>query len=120
MIKPNGEVQITDITENSAKLHWLIPEPQKVYVYHITVTSGHDHSLVLKLNLTNNERVIGDLQSGQKYHVAITGYHNAQAKATYRGTFNTSKLSWVLELSALFFLSILGFGYKKKQTSMLS
>ncbi|XP_058041029.1 collagen alpha-3(VI) chain isoform X15 [Ahaetulla prasina] len=92
VIKHNGEVQITDITENSAKLHWTIPEPQKVYVYHITVTSAHDHSLVVKLNLTSNERVIGGLQSGQKYHVAITGYHNAQAKATYRGTFNTKSM----------------------------
>uniref|UniRef100_A0A670XMT6 Collagen type VI alpha 3 chain n=1 Tax=Pseudonaja textilis TaxID=8673 RepID=A0A670XMT6_PSETE len=99
VIKNNGEVKITDITENSAKLHWMIPEPQKVYTYHITVTSAHDHSLVVKLNLTSNERVIGGLQSGEKYDVTITGYHNAQAKATYRGTFNTSKLSWVLELT---------------------
>ncbi|XP_063173909.1 collagen alpha-3(VI) chain isoform X3 [Candoia aspera] len=89
VIKHNGEVQITDITENSAKLHWTIPEPQKVYVYDITVTSAHDHSLVVKLNLTSNERVIGGLRSGQKYDVAITGYHNTQAKATYRGAFNT-------------------------------
>uniref|UniRef100_A0A8C5WN44 Collagen alpha-3(VI) chain n=1 Tax=Laticauda laticaudata TaxID=8630 RepID=A0A8C5WN44_LATLA len=95
VIKNNGEVKITDITENSAKLHWMIPEPQKVYTYHITVTSAHDHSLVVKLNLTSNERVIGGLQSGEKYDVTITGYHNAQAKATYRGTFNTSKLSWI-------------------------
>ncbi|XP_026563430.1 collagen alpha-3(VI) chain [Pseudonaja textilis] len=92
VIKNNGEVKITDITENSAKLHWMIPEPQKVYTYHITVTSAHDHSLVVKLNLTSNERVIGGLQSGEKYDVTITGYHNAQAKATYRGTFNTKSM----------------------------
>uniref|UniRef100_A0A8C6XXS5 Collagen alpha-3(VI) chain n=1 Tax=Naja naja TaxID=35670 RepID=A0A8C6XXS5_NAJNA len=92
VIKHNGEVKISDITENSAKLHWMIPEPQKVYTYHITVTSAHDHSLVVKLNLTSNERVIGGLQSGEKYDVTITGYHNAQAKATYRGTFNTKSM----------------------------
>ncbi|XP_025027468.1 collagen alpha-3(VI) chain isoform X3 [Python bivittatus] len=92
VIKHSGEVQITDITENSAKLHWTIPELQKVYVYDITVTSAHDHSLAVKLNLTGNERVIGGLRSGQKYYVAITGYHNAQAKATYRGAFNTKSM----------------------------
>ncbi|XP_070588380.1 collagen alpha-3(VI) chain isoform X4 [Erythrolamprus reginae] len=100
VIKHNGEVQITDITENSAKLHWTIPEPQKVYVYHITVTTARDHSLVVKLNLTSNERVVGGLQSGQKYYVGITGYHNAQAKATYRGTFNTRSMPAVKVPSA--------------------
>ncbi|KAK9410969.1 collagen alpha-3VI chain-like [Crotalus adamanteus] len=100
VIKHNGDVQITDITENSAKLHWMIPELQKVYVYDIIVTSAHDHSLVVKLNLTSNERVIGGLQSGQKYHVAITGYHNAQAKATYKGTFNTKSMPAVKGPSA--------------------
>ncbi|XP_039182233.1 collagen alpha-3(VI) chain isoform X11 [Crotalus tigris] len=100
VIKHNGDVQITDITENSAKLHWMIPELQKVYVYDIIVTSAHDHSLVVKLNLTSNERVIGGLQSGQKYHVAITGYHNAQAKATYKGIFNTKSMPAVKGPSA--------------------
>lgn len=91
-----GEVQVTDITENSAKLQWVNPEPQQVYVYDITITSAHDHSIVLKLNLTGTDRVIGGLRSGQKYHVLVTGYHNAQARATYKGTFSTSKSSWHL------------------------
>nr|XP_028558924.1 collagen alpha-3(VI) chain isoform X16 [Podarcis muralis] len=92
VVKHAGEVQITDITENSAKLHWVNPEPQHVFVYDITITSAHDHSLVLKLNLTGTERVIGGLRSGQKYNVFVTGYHNAQAKATYRGTFSTKSM----------------------------
>ncbi|XP_077774808.1 collagen alpha-3(VI) chain isoform X7 [Podarcis muralis] len=92
VVKRAGEVQITDITENSAKLHWVNPEPQHVFVYDITITSAHDHSLVLKLNLTGTERVIGGLRSGQKYNVFVTGYHNAQAKATYRGTFSTKSM----------------------------
>ncbi|XP_053218729.1 collagen alpha-3(VI) chain isoform X15 [Podarcis raffonei] len=92
VVKHTGEVQITDITENSAKLHWVNPEPQHVFVYDITITSAHDHSLVLKLNLTGTERVIGGLRSGQKYNVFVTGFHNAQAKATYKGTFSTKSM----------------------------
>ncbi|CAI5761852.1 collagen alpha-3(VI) chain isoform X1 [Podarcis lilfordi] len=92
VVKHTGEVQITDITENSAKLHWVNPEPQHVFVYDITITSAHDHSLVLKLNLTGTERVIGGLRSGQKYNVFVTGFHNSQAKATYRGTFSTKSM----------------------------
>uniref|UniRef100_A0A8D0GWS9 Collagen alpha-3(VI) chain n=1 Tax=Sphenodon punctatus TaxID=8508 RepID=A0A8D0GWS9_SPHPU len=85
-----SEIQVTDITENSAKLHWVTPEPQNIYVYDITITSALDQSLVLKLNLTGTERVIGGLGSGQKYHVIITGYHKSQAKVTYMGTFTTT------------------------------
>nr|XP_034995233.1 collagen alpha-3(VI) chain isoform X11 [Zootoca vivipara] len=92
VVKHTGEIQITDITENSAKLHWVNPEPQHVFVYDITITSAHDHSLVLKLNLTGTERVIGGLGSGQKYNVFVTGYHNAQARAAYKGTFSTKSM----------------------------
>ncbi|XP_054850273.1 collagen alpha-3(VI) chain [Eublepharis macularius] len=87
-----GEVLVTDITENSAKLHWAEPEPQHASIYNITITLAHDHSLVLKLNLTGTERVIGGLGSGQKYHVVVTGYPNAHVKATYTGTFSTKAM----------------------------
>ncbi|XP_062972130.1 collagen alpha-3(VI) chain isoform X1 [Elgaria multicarinata webbii] len=89
VVKHGGGVQITDITENSAKLQWVNPEPQHVHIYEVMITSADDHSLVLKLNLTTTERVIGGLGSGQKYHVTVTGYWKAQAKVTYRGTFST-------------------------------
>uniref|UniRef100_A0A8C4W0S4 Collagen type VI alpha 3 chain n=1 Tax=Gopherus evgoodei TaxID=1825980 RepID=A0A8C4W0S4_9SAUR len=87
-----SEIQITDITENSAKLRWVNPEPQTLDFFDVTITSAQDHSLVLKLNLTSTERVIGGLRSGQKYQVAITGYHKSQVRVTYMGTFSTSKL----------------------------
>uniref|UniRef100_A0A8C3HUR3 Collagen type VI alpha 3 chain n=1 Tax=Chrysemys picta bellii TaxID=8478 RepID=A0A8C3HUR3_CHRPI len=90
-VKVESEIQITDITENSAKLRWVNPEPQTVDFFDISITSTQDHSLVLKLNLTSTERVIGGLSSGQKYQVAITGYHKSQVKVTYMGTFSTSK-----------------------------
>ncbi|KAM9123901.1 collagen alpha-3(VI) chain isoform 3-T3 [Pangshura tecta] len=92
-VKVESEIQITDITENSAKLRWVNPEPQTLDFFDITITSAQDHSLVLKLNLTSTERVIGGLRSGQKYQVAITGYHKSQVKVTYMGTFSTKSMS---------------------------
>ncbi|XP_075790156.1 collagen alpha-3(VI) chain isoform X2 [Pelodiscus sinensis] len=91
-VKAESEIQITDITENSAKLRWVSPGPLPLDFFDITLTSAHDHSLVLKLNLTSTERVIGGLRSGQKYHVTITGYHKSQAKATFTGTFSTKSV----------------------------
>uniref|UniRef100_A0A674IRD5 Collagen type VI alpha 3 chain n=1 Tax=Terrapene triunguis TaxID=2587831 RepID=A0A674IRD5_9SAUR len=91
-VKVESEIQITDITENSAKLRWVNPEPQTVDFFDISITSTQDHSLVLKLNLTSTERVIGGLRSGQKYQVAITGYHKSQVKVIYMGTFSTKSM----------------------------
>ncbi|NXE45580.1 CO6A3 protein, partial [Casuarius casuarius] len=84
-----NDIQITDITENSAKLRWVSPEPSNSYVFDITITLAHDHSLVLKQNLTGTERIIGGLRSGQKYLVVITGYQKSQPRVTYTGTFST-------------------------------
>uniref|UniRef100_A0A8B9S333 Collagen alpha-3(VI) chain n=1 Tax=Apteryx owenii TaxID=8824 RepID=A0A8B9S333_APTOW len=84
-----NDIQITDVTENSAKLRWVSPEPSNSYVFDITVTLAHDHSLVLKQNLTGSERIIGGLRSGQKYLVVITGYQKSQPRVTYTGTFST-------------------------------
>ncbi|XP_064371463.1 collagen alpha-3(VI) chain isoform X9 [Dromaius novaehollandiae] len=84
-----NDIQITDVTENSAKLRWVSPEPSNSYVFEITITLAHDHSLVLKQNLTGTERIIGGLRSGQKYLVVITGYQKSQPRVTYTGTFST-------------------------------
>ncbi|XP_067994165.1 collagen alpha-3(VI) chain [Melanerpes formicivorus] len=83
------EIQITDVTENSARLRWASPEAQSSYAFDITVTLAHDHSLVQKQNLTGTEHVIQGLRSGQKYLVVITGYQKSQPKVTYTGTFST-------------------------------
>ncbi|XP_014449748.1 collagen alpha-3(VI) chain isoform X4 [Alligator mississippiensis] len=88
-VKMANEIQITDITETSAKLRWGNPEPESSYVFDITVTSAHDHSLVLKQNVTSTEQVIGGLRSGQKYHVVIIGYQKSQIKLNYMATFST-------------------------------
>uniref|UniRef100_A0A8C3LWH4 Collagen alpha-3(VI) chain n=1 Tax=Chrysolophus pictus TaxID=9089 RepID=A0A8C3LWH4_CHRPC len=80
---------IADVTENSARLRWASPEPHSAYVFDLTITLAHDHSLVLKQNVTGTERVIGGLRSGQKYLVFITGYLKSQPKVTYTGTFST-------------------------------
>ncbi|KAM6200001.1 collagen alpha-3(VI) chain isoform 10-T11 [Sarcoramphus papa] len=83
------DIQITDVTENSARLRWASPESHNAYAFDITVTLAHDHSLVQKQNLTGTEHVIRGLRSGQKYLVVITGYQKSQPKVTYTGTFST-------------------------------
>lgn len=99
-----NDIQITDVTENSARLRWASPEPHSAYVFDLTITLAHDHSLVLKQNVTGTERVIGGLRSGQKYLVFITGYLKSQPKVTYTGTFSTSEfISVKYQHSLLFF-----------------
>ncbi|XP_074449636.1 collagen alpha-3(VI) chain isoform X2 [Larus michahellis] len=83
------DIQITDVTENSARLRWASPEPHNTYIFDITVTLAHDHSLVQKQNLTGSEHTIRGLRSGQKYLVVVTGYQKSQPKVTYTGTFST-------------------------------
>ncbi|NXX29716.1 CO6A3 protein, partial [Nicator chloris] len=83
------DIQITDVTESSARLRWASPEPHNTF--DVTVTSAHDHSLVQRQNLTGTEHVIRGLRSGQKYVVVVTGYQKSQPKVTYTGSFSTSK-----------------------------
>ncbi|XP_031969884.1 collagen alpha-3(VI) chain isoform X10 [Corvus moneduloides] len=81
------DIQITDVTESSARLRWASPEPHNTF--DVTVTLAHDHSLVQRQNLTGTEHVIRGLRSGQKYIVVITGYQKSQPKVTYTGSFST-------------------------------
>ncbi|XP_055573961.1 collagen alpha-3(VI) chain isoform X7 [Falco cherrug] len=87
------DIQITDVTENSARLRWASPEPHNAYTFDITVTLAHDQSLVQKQNMTGTEHTIRGLRSGQKYVVVITGYQKSQPKVTYTGTFTTKTLA---------------------------
>uniref|UniRef100_A0A2R8MHM0 Collagen type VI alpha 3 chain n=1 Tax=Callithrix jacchus TaxID=9483 RepID=A0A2R8MHM0_CALJA len=91
VVKVSQEVQVFDITENSAKLHWERPDPHSPYFYDLTVTSAHDQSLVLKQNLSITDRIIGGLLPGQTYHVAVVCYLKSQVRATYHGSFSTVK-----------------------------
>ncbi|KAM4669617.1 collagen alpha-3(VI) chain [Amazona ochrocephala] len=83
------DIQITDVTETSARLRWASPEPHSAYTFEISITAAHDHSLVQNQNLTGTEHIIHGLKSGQKYLVVITGYQKSQPKVTYTGTFST-------------------------------
>ncbi|NWV80948.1 CO6A3 protein, partial [Dasyornis broadbenti] len=83
------DIQITDVTESSARLRWASPEPHNTF--DVTVTLAHDHSLVQRQNLTGTEHVIRGLRSGQKYIVVITGYQKSQSKVTYTGSFSTKR-----------------------------
>ncbi|XP_051479342.1 collagen alpha-3(VI) chain isoform X6 [Apus apus] len=83
------EIQITEVTESSARLRWASPEPTSTYTFDVTITSAQDHLLVQKQNLTSTEHLVQGLASGQKYLVAITGFQKSQPKVTYTGTFST-------------------------------
>uniref|UniRef100_A0A4X1TA41 Collagen type VI alpha 3 chain n=1 Tax=Sus scrofa TaxID=9823 RepID=A0A4X1TA41_PIG len=89
--KAPREVHVSEITENSAKLHWERPEPPSPYFYDLTVTSAQDQSLVLKQNLTVPDRVIGGLLAGHTYHVSVVCYLKSQVRATYHGSFSTKR-----------------------------
>ncbi|XP_030873025.1 collagen alpha-3(VI) chain isoform X1 [Leptonychotes weddellii] len=90
-VKAFREVQVSDITENSAKLHWERPEPPSPYFYDLTITSAHDQSLVLRQNLSVTERTVGGLLAGHTYHVAVVCYLKSQVRAAYQGSFSTSE-----------------------------
>ncbi|ELW63563.1 Collagen alpha-3(VI) chain [Tupaia chinensis] len=89
--KASQEIQVTEVTENSAKLQWERPEPPGPYSYDLTVTSAHDQALVLRQNLTVTSRVIGGLLAGQTYHVSVICYLQSQIRATYQGSVSTKK-----------------------------
>ncbi|XP_061234987.1 collagen alpha-3(VI) chain isoform X21 [Neopsephotus bourkii] len=83
------DIQITDVTETSARLRWASPEPHNAYTFEISISAAHDHSLVQNQNLTGTEHIIHGLKSGQKYVVVVIGYQKSQPKVTYTGTFST-------------------------------
>lgn len=82
---------MSDVTENSAKLHWERPEPPGPYFYDLTVTLAHDQSLVLRQNLSVTERAVGGLLAGHTYHVAVVCYLKSQVRAAYQASFSTSE-----------------------------
>ncbi|XP_029394291.1 collagen alpha-3(VI) chain isoform X2 [Mus pahari] len=91
LARVSREVQVSEVTENSARLHWERPEPSSSYFYDLTITSAHDQSLVLRQNLTVTDRVVGGLLAGQLYHVVVVSYLQSQVRAVYQGSFNTKK-----------------------------
>lgn len=82
---------MSEVTENSAKLHWERPEPPSPYLYNLTVTSARDQAVVLKQNLTVTDRVVGGLLPGQTYHVTVICSLRSQVRGVYQGSFSTSK-----------------------------
>ncbi|XP_044801277.2 collagen alpha-3(VI) chain isoform X6 [Bubalus bubalis] len=92
VVKAPREIHVSEVTENSARLHWERPEPPSPYVYNLTVTSAHDQAVVLKQNLTVTARVVGGLLPGQTYHVTVTCSLRSQVRAVYQGSFSTKKI----------------------------
>ncbi|NWZ92910.1 CO6A3 protein, partial [Nesospiza acunhae] len=89
LLAKTHDIQITDVTESSARLRWASPEPHSTF--DVTVTLAQDHSLVQRQNLTGTEHIIRGLRSGQKYVVVITGSQKSQPKVTYTGSFSTKR-----------------------------
>ncbi|XFF98087.1 hypothetical protein AB1E19_001712 [Capra hircus] len=94
VVKAPREVHVSEVTENSARLHWERPEPPSPYLYNLTVTSAHDQAVVLRQNLTGTDRVIGGLVPGQTYHVMVTCSLRSQVRAVYQGSFSTKKIQF--------------------------
>lgn len=94
VVKAPREVHVSEVTENSARLHWERPEPPSPYLYNLTVTSAHDQAVVLRQNLTGTDRVIGGLVPGQTYHVTVTCSLRSQVRAVYQGSFSTKKIQF--------------------------
>ncbi|XP_065773100.1 collagen alpha-3(VI) chain isoform X2 [Muntiacus reevesi] len=92
VVKAPREVHVSEVTENSARLHWERPEPPSPYSYNLTVTSAHDQAVVLRQNLTVTDRVIGGLLPGQTYHVTVICSLRSQVRAIYQGSFSTKKI----------------------------
>ena len=90
-VKAPREVHVSEVTENSAKLHWERPEPPSPYLYNLTVTSAQDQAVVLKQNLSVTDHVIGGLLPGQTYHITVICSLRSQVRAIYQGSFSTSK-----------------------------
>nr|XP_020724551.1 collagen alpha-3(VI) chain isoform X2 [Odocoileus virginianus texanus] len=92
VVKAPREVHVSEVTENSARLHWERPEPSSPYLYNLTVTSAHDQAVVLKQNLTVTNHVVGGLLPGQTYHVTVICSLRSQVRGIYQGSFSTKKI----------------------------
>ncbi|KAM5152433.1 collagen alpha-3(VI) chain [Mantella aurantiaca] len=96
-IMPQAELQVFDVTDNSVRLSWASSDSLKPHVYELSIISLADGSLILKQNVSDTERLIGGLASGQMFQVTITGQHKRLGLVTYQATFTTSKSQPKLE-----------------------
>ncbi|XP_067844020.1 collagen alpha-3(VI) chain-like [Heptranchias perlo] len=85
------ELSASSVTEDSIILHWAQTEPQHIDNYEVTVIKVSQNILVLKMNVSDAEIVLKDLENGQQYNVTVIGFYQSNAKSIYNGTFTTKR-----------------------------
>lgn len=86
------ELHISNVTSSSLKLRWSSLNPKLFVYFEVVVTRLHDHSLVLKTNVSGTELSVDNLESAQTYHAVVTA-HTAEGQivSTRKGIMTTSK-----------------------------
>ncbi|XP_078084797.1 collagen alpha-3(VI) chain-like isoform X2 [Mustelus asterias] len=87
------ELSSFNVTEDSIILRLAQTEPQHISNYEVTVVKVSQNLLVLKLNVSDAEIVLKDLENGQQYNIIVIGFYQSKAKSVYNGTFTTKKSS---------------------------
>ncbi|XP_041806068.1 collagen alpha-3(VI) chain-like isoform X3 [Chelmon rostratus] len=88
--KDADELHISNVTSSSLKLRWSSLNPKLFVYFEVVVTRLHDHSLVLKTNVSGTELSVDNLESAQTYHAVVTA-HTAEGQivSTRKGIMTT-------------------------------
>ncbi|XP_041057061.1 collagen alpha-3(VI) chain-like isoform X6 [Carcharodon carcharias] len=85
------ELSSFNVTEDSIILRLAQTEPQYIDNYEVTVVEVSRSLLVLKMNVSDAEIVLKDLENGQQYNIIVIGFYQSKAKSVYKKTFTTKK-----------------------------
>ncbi|XP_038644308.1 collagen alpha-3(VI) chain-like isoform X6 [Scyliorhinus canicula] len=83
------ELSSFNVTEDSIILRLAQTEPQLINNYDVSVVKVSQNDLVLKMNVSDAEIMLKDLESGQQYNIIVIGFYQSKAKSVYNGTFTT-------------------------------
>ncbi|XP_055493648.1 collagen alpha-3(VI) chain-like isoform X3 [Leucoraja erinacea] len=87
------ELFASSVTEDSIVLRFSQAEAQHRDSYEVTVVEVSQSLLVAKLNVSDPEIVIKDLETGEQYRITVIGFSESRAKSIYSGLFTTKKSS---------------------------
>lgn len=68
------ELHVSNVTASSFRLRWRNSEPKLFVYFEVVVARLHDHSLVVKTNVSGTEIAVDNLESSQTYHAVVTAY----------------------------------------------
>ncbi|XP_078407822.1 collagen alpha-3(VI) chain-like [Cetorhinus maximus] len=85
------ELSSFNVTEDSIILRLAQTEPHYIDNYEVTVVEVSRNLLVLKMNVSDAEIVLKDLENGQQYNIIVIGFYQSKAKSVYKKTFTTKK-----------------------------